>query len=62
MADVGIGIFGKEGQQAALASDFTVTQFQFLRELLLWHGRQAYKRSAHMVHFIFQRGQLISFI
>lgn len=26
-SDVGIGIFGKEGKQAALSSDFSVTEF-----------------------------------
>ena len=62
VGDVGVGIFGKEGIQAALASDFAIPQFKFLRELLLWHGRQAFKRSAVMVHYIFLRGLLISFI
>lgn len=38
-ADVGIGIEGKEGMQAALASDFSITQFSHLKKLILWHGR-----------------------
>jgi phospholipid-translocating ATPase len=45
-ADIGIGIEGKEGMQAALASDFSITQFQHLRKLILWHGRQSYRGSA----------------
>jgi phospholipid-translocating ATPase len=45
-ADVGIGIEGKEGKQAALASDFSILKFKCLAELLLWHGRLSYKRSA----------------
>ena len=35
-ADVGIGIVGKEGKQAALASDFSITKFMHLKKLLLW--------------------------
>lgn len=45
-ADVGIGIVGKEGMQASLASDFSITEFGNLRKLILWHGRLSYKRSA----------------
>lgn len=41
-ADVGLGIVGKEGMQAALASDFSLTQFSHLKDLILWHGRMAY--------------------
>ena len=45
-ANVGIGIVGKEGKQASLASDFSINQFSYLRRLILWHGRLSYKRSA----------------
>jgi len=45
-AHVGIGIVGKEGKQASLASDFSINEFQYLRRLMLWHGRLSYKRSA----------------
>ena len=38
-ADAGIGIVGKEGKQASLAADFSITQFSFVGRLLLWHGR-----------------------
>jgi len=38
-ADVGIGIFGKEGKQAALSSDFSIHEFKHLKKLLFWHGR-----------------------
>ena len=38
LADVGIGIEGKEGKQAALASDFSILKFSYLNQLLLWHG------------------------
>jgi magnesium-transporting ATPase (P-type) len=39
MLDVGVGIVGKEGKQAALASDFSILKFKHLNKLLLWHGR-----------------------
>ena len=32
---VGVGIFGKEGQQASRASDYAITEFQHLKRLLL---------------------------
>lgn len=40
-AHIGIGIVGKEGQQASLAADVSVLQFKSLNRLLLWHGRNS---------------------
>ncbi len=37
-AHVGIGIMGKEGNQAASFADFAVHQFSDLRRLMFWHG------------------------
>ncbi|ODQ67908.1 phospholipid-translocating P-type ATPase [Nadsonia fulvescens var. elongata DSM 6958] len=59
-ADVGVGIVGKEGRQASLAADFSVTQFCHLTKLLVWHGRNSYKRSAKLAQFIIHRGLIIS--
>ncbi|GKZ68387.1 putative aminophospholipid-translocase [Aspergillus niger] len=59
-ADVGIGIVGKEGRQASLAADFSITQFHHLTKLLVWHGRNSYKRSAKLAQFIMHRGLIIS--
>ena len=39
-AHIGIGIMGKEGNQAASFSDYAVPEFRCLRKLLFWHGRQ----------------------
>ena len=61
-ADVGIGICGKEGMQAALASDFSINQFCYLKKLILWHGRQSYRASAVLSQFVFHRGLIISVI
>lgn len=59
-ADVGVGIVGKEGKQASLAADFSIDQFHYLLKLLLWHGRNSYKRSAKLGQFIIHRGLIIS--
>ncbi|CEI97152.1 Putative Aminophospholipid-transporting P-type ATPase [Rhizopus microsporus] len=59
-ADVGVGIVGKEGKQASLAADFSITQFSHLTKLLLWHGRNSYKRSAKLSQFVIHRGLIIS--
>lgn len=59
-ADIGIGIVGKEGRQASLAADFSITQFHHLTKLLVWHGRNSYKRSAKLAQFVIHRGLIIS--
>ncbi|CAG8474895.1 4120_t:CDS:10 [Ambispora gerdemannii] len=61
-ADVGVGIVGKEGKQASLAADFSITQFSHLTKLLLWHGRNSYKRSSKLAQFVIHRGLIISVI
>lgn len=59
-ADAGIGIVGREGNQASLAADFSVTQFHHIARLLLVHGRYSYKRSAALSQFVIHRGLIIS--
>ncbi|KAK0139426.1 putative phospholipid-transporting ATPase IIB [Merluccius polli] len=59
-ADCGIGIEGKEGKQASLAADFSITQFKHIGRLLMVHGRNSYKRSAALGQFVMHRGMLIS--
>ncbi|KAN0065397.1 putative aminophospholipid-translocase [Thecaphora frezii] len=61
-ADVGLGIVGKEGKQASLAADFSINQFSYLTKLLVWHGRNSYKRSAKLAQFVIHRGLIISII
>ncbi|KAI0565890.1 phospholipid-transporting ATPase IIA [Gracilaria domingensis] len=61
-AHAGIGIPGKEGMQASLAADFSVTSFCHLTRLLLWHGRNSYGRSARLAQFVIHRGLIISII
>ncbi|XP_064433647.1 probable phospholipid-transporting ATPase IIB isoform X17 [Mirounga angustirostris] len=59
-ADCGIGIEGKEGRQASLAADFSITQFKHIGRLLMVHGRSSYKRSAALGQFVMHRGLIIS--
>lgn len=59
-ADVGVGIVGKEGRQASLAADFSITTFSHLTKLLVWHGRNSYKRSAKLAQFVIHRGLIVS--
>jgi magnesium-transporting ATPase (P-type) len=47
-ANVGIGIIGKEGCQAANNADFAIGQFKFLKRLLLVHGRANYMRASRV--------------
>ncbi|KAJ6767584.1 PHOSPHOLIPID-TRANSPORTING ATPASE [Salix koriyanagi] len=55
MADVGVGISGREGQQAVMASDFAMGQFRFLVPLLLVHGHWNYQRMGYMILYNFYR-------
>ena len=57
-AHVGVGIAGKEGQQAARSADFVIGQFQFLKNLMFVHGREAYRRNAYTVCYIFYKNAI----
>ncbi|XP_033626415.1 probable phospholipid-transporting ATPase IIA isoform X1 [Asterias rubens] len=59
-ANAGVGLEGKEGRQASLAADFSLTQFRHVGRLLLVHGRNSYKRSGALSHFVMHRGLIIS--
>ncbi|CCL98771.1 uncharacterized protein FIBRA_00776 [Fibroporia radiculosa] len=48
-ADVGVGISGEEGLQAANSSDYAIAQFRFLKRLLLVHGHWSYARNGSMI-------------
>jgi phospholipid-transporting ATPase len=54
-AHIGVGISGKEGQQAARAADYAIGQFKFLRNLLLVHGRECYRRNSYLICFMFYK-------
>ncbi|KAH8088928.1 phospholipid-transporting ATPase 1 [Cristinia sonorae] len=47
-ANIGCGLLGYEGSQAAMSADYAFGQFRFLTKLLLVHGRWSYTRVADM--------------
>lgn len=60
-AHIGVGIFGKEGNQAAFASDYAISQFSFLWRLLLVHGRMSYTRTTTFINFFFYKNLIFTF-
>ena len=52
-AHVGIGISGREGRAAVMASDFAIGSFSSLARLLLIHGRFSAKRNREVVLYAF---------
>lgn len=59
-ADVGVGIYGEEGTQAAMASDYAVGEFKCLGKLVLFHGRINYIRIADMILYFFYKNFLFT--
>jgi len=58
-ANIGVGISGLEGQQAARAADYSIGQFRFLKVLLFVHGRECYRRNAYLVLYFFYKNLLL---
>ena len=57
-AHVGVGISGKEGQQAARSADYAIGQFKYLKTLLFFHGREAYRRNSLLIVYNFYKNFL----
>jgi len=57
-AHVGVGIQGLEGMQAARSSDYAISQFEYLKSLLFYHGREAYRRNATLAIYMFYKNIL----
>lgn len=55
IAHIGVGIFGKEGNQAAFSADYAFTRFYHLWRLLLVHGRWMYLRTSNFINFFFYK-------
>jgi phospholipid-translocating ATPase len=60
-ADVGVGIAGLEGRQAAMSSDYAIAQFRFLQRLVLVHGRWSYRRLAESISNFFYKNMVWTF-
>ena len=50
---VGIGIFGKEGYQAAYNSDYAISQFKYLKRLLFYDGRITLAKNTYFLYHYF---------
>ncbi|KAI8813710.1 hypothetical protein BJ742DRAFT_672482, partial [Cladochytrium replicatum] len=48
-AHIGIGIAGHEGLQAAMSSDYVISQFKYLGRLLLVHGQWSFLRTLNTI-------------
>lgn len=58
-AHVGIGIKGLEGQQAARASDYSIGEFKLIRRLLLYYGRESYRKNSALICYNFYKNVLL---
>jgi phospholipid-translocating ATPase len=62
-ANIGIGLFGHEGSQAAMSADYAFGQFKYLTKLLIVHGRWSYRRVAAMhSNFFYKVRPLLAFV
>ncbi|KAI0266442.1 phospholipid-translocating P-type ATPase [Gloeopeniophorella convolvens] len=60
-ANIGVGLFGLEGSQAAMSADYAFGQFRFLTKLLIVHGRWSYRRIADMHSNFFYKNVIWTF-
>ena len=58
-ADVGVGINGLEGTQAARSSDFSIAKFRFLVKLLLVHGAWSFHRISRVILYMMYKNFVI---
>jgi len=58
-ANVGVGIQGKEGSQAARASDYAIKEFSHLKKLLFFHGRESYRKNSWVILYNFYKNVLL---
>ncbi|PCH36737.1 calcium transporting ATPase [Wolfiporia cocos MD-104 SS10] len=54
-AHVGVGISGLEGLQAARSADVAISQFRYLKKLLLVHGAWSYQRLSKLLLYSFYK-------
>ena len=59
-ANVGIGIFGKEGFQAAYNSDYAISQFKYLKGLLFKEGRLTLANNCYFLYHYFFKNFLFT--
>lgn len=59
-ANIGVGISGNEGNQAVSSCDYALSQFKDLKNLILYHGREAYRRNAYTIYYMFYKNLLLN--
>ncbi|KAH9913379.1 phospholipid-translocating P-type ATPase [Amylocystis lapponica] len=60
-ANIGCGLLGHEGSQAAMSADYAFGQFRYLTKLLIVHGRWSYMRVADMHSNFFYKNVIWTF-
>ena len=58
-AQVGVGIRGKEGLQAARASDYSIGEFKHLKRLMFVHGREFYRKNTNTILYNFYKNMVL---
>ncbi|KAI0238925.1 hypothetical protein L0F63_005201 [Massospora cicadina] len=61
-ANIGIGIRGREGLQAARAADLSLSRFHHLRRLMLVHGRYSLHRVRFVALYCFYKSIVVTMI
>ena len=61
-AHIGVGIYGEEGMRAVQSSDYAIGEFQFLSQLLFFHGRTNYVRNAECVKYFFYKNFVFTLV
>eukprot|EP00605_Chrysophyceae_sp_TOSAG23-4_P001892 GSChrysophyteH1.ASY1.ANO1.2089.1 assembled CDS len=59
-ANIGIGLLGQEGNQAASVADYGISQFRYLSPLIIKHGQSNYMRLSNLICFVFYKNFLLS--
>ena len=58
-ANVGVGIKGFEGQQAARSSDYVIGEFKLLHTLLFFYGREYYRKNSYLILYNFWKNVIL---
>jgi len=61
-SNVGIGIFGKEGYQAAYNSDYAISQFKYLKRLLFYEGRVTLSKNCYFLYHYFFKNFIFTLV
>ena len=59
---VGIGIYGKEGYQAAYNSDYAISQFQYLKRLVFNQGRLSLSKNIYFLYHYFFKNFIFTMV